>query len=62
MSKDIVLNFRTTYVSRRGKLIINGKKIAVNYLKGWFLVDLVAALPFDVLYAADVYSGEVSLN
>ncbi|XP_015113234.1 potassium voltage-gated channel subfamily H member 8 isoform X1 [Diachasma alloeum] len=55
---DIVLNFRTTYVSRKGKLIINGKKIAVNYLKGWFLIDLVAALPFDVLYAADVYSGE----
>ncbi|KAK0093508.1 hypothetical protein PV326_013384 [Microctonus aethiopoides] len=57
---DIVLNFRTTYVSRKGKLVINGRKIAINYLKGWFLCDLLAALPFDLLYAFDVYSGEES--
>lgn len=57
---DIVLNFRTTYVSRKGEVVSNSKSIAVNYLKGWFFVDLVAALPFDFLYASDVYSGEVS--
>lgn len=59
-STDIVLNFRTTYVSRKGEVVSNSKSIAVNYLKGWFMVDLVAALPFDFLYASDVYSGEVS--
>ncbi|XP_061939546.1 potassium voltage-gated channel subfamily H member 8 isoform X2 [Apis cerana] len=57
---DIVLNFRTTYVSRKGEVVSNSKSIAVNYLKGWFFVDLVAALPFDFLYASDVYSGEES--
>ncbi|XP_034945688.1 potassium voltage-gated channel subfamily H member 8 [Chelonus insularis] len=57
---DIVLNFRTTYVSRKGKLVINGRKIATNYLRSWFLIDLLAALPFDLLYAFDVYSGEES--
>lgn len=57
---DIILNFRTTYVSRKGEVVSNSKSIAVNYLKGWFFVDLVAALPFDFLYASDVYSGEVS--
>ncbi|XP_044012585.1 potassium voltage-gated channel subfamily H member 8 isoform X2 [Aphidius gifuensis] len=57
---DIILNFRTTYVSRKGKLVINGKKIAVHYLKGWFSIDLVAALPFDLMYASDVYSSEES--
>ncbi|XP_024945498.1 potassium voltage-gated channel subfamily H member 8 isoform X2 [Cephus cinctus] len=57
---DIILNFRTTYVSRKGEVVSNGKSIALNYLKSWFLVDLVAALPFDVLYASDVYSGEES--
>ena len=41
-------------------MVSNSKSIAVNYLKGWFFVDLVAALPFDFLYASDVYSGEVS--
>lgn len=60
MFSDIILNFRTTYVSRKGKLVIKGKSIALNYLKSWFLVDLLAALPFDLLYASDVYSGEVS--
>ncbi|XP_048267404.1 potassium voltage-gated channel subfamily H member 8 isoform X4 [Bombus terrestris] len=57
---DIILNFRTTYVSRKGEVVSNSKSIAVNYLKGWFFVDLVAALPFDFLYASDVYSGEES--
>ncbi|XP_031832379.2 eag-like K[+] channel isoform X3 [Nomia melanderi] len=57
---DIVLNFRTTYVSRKGEVVSNSKSIAVNYVKGWFIVDLVAALPFDFLYASDVYSGEES--
>lgn len=60
-SLDIVLNFRTTYVSRKGEVVSNSKSIAVNYVKGWFIVDLVAALPFDFLYASDVYSGEVSI-
>lgn len=58
---DIALNFRTTYVSRKGEVVSNPKSIAVNYFKGWFVVDLLAALPFDLLYASDVYSGEVSL-
>ncbi|XP_029173079.1 potassium voltage-gated channel subfamily H member 8 isoform X4 [Nylanderia fulva] len=55
---DILFNFRTTYVSRKGEVVSNSKSIAVNYVKGWFVVDLVAALPFDFLYASDVYSGE----
>ncbi|XP_011700934.1 PREDICTED: potassium voltage-gated channel subfamily H member 8 [Wasmannia auropunctata] len=59
---DIVLNFRTTYVSRKGEVVSNSKSIAVNYVKGWFFVDLVAALPFDFLYASDVYSGEESAH
>lgn len=57
---DILLNFRTTYVSRKGEVVSNSKSIALNYVKSWFFVDLVAALPFDFLYASDVYSGEVS--
>ncbi|KAI4487979.1 hypothetical protein M0802_011638 [Mischocyttarus mexicanus] len=56
---DILLNFRTTYVSRKGEVVSNSKSIALNYVKSWFFVDLVAALPFDFLYASDVYSGEV---
>lgn len=61
-SPDIVLNFRTTYVSRKGEVVSNSRSIAVNYVKGWFIVDFVAALPFDFLYASDVYSGEVGIS
>lgn len=56
---DILLNFRTTYVSRKGEVVSDSKSIAVNYLRGWFVVDLLAALPFDHLYASDLYNGEV---
>ncbi|KAI5720578.1 hypothetical protein M8J77_009037 [Diaphorina citri] len=54
--KNIALNFRTTYVSKKGEVVSSSKSIAVNYLKSWFIVDLLAALPFDLLYASDVYS------
>jgi len=54
-----VLNFRTTYVNRKGEVVSKSRSIALNYLKSWFIVDLLAALPFDLLYAFDVYTGEV---
>ncbi|XP_058465594.1 potassium voltage-gated channel subfamily H member 8 isoform X2 [Malaya genurostris] len=57
---DILVNFRTTYVSRKGEVVSDSKSIAVNYLRGWFVVDLLAALPFDHLYASNVISGEES--
>lgn len=56
---DILLNFRTTYVSRKGEVVSDWKAIAINYMRGWFVVDLLAALPFDHLYASDLYTGEV---
>ena len=31
------------------QVVSDPKKIAVHYLKGWFLIDLVAAIPFDLL-------------
>lgn len=59
---DIVLNFRTTFVSKKGEVVSDSKAIALNYIRSWFVVDLLAALPFDLLYASDVYSGAVSTN
>ncbi|XP_049299665.1 potassium voltage-gated channel subfamily H member 8 isoform X2 [Anopheles funestus] len=57
---DILVNFRTTYVSRKGEVVSDSKSIALNYLRSWFVVDLLAALPFDHLYASNVISGEES--
>lgn len=58
---DIILNFRTTFVSRKGEVVSNSRLIAVNYFRSWFIVDLLAALPFDLLYASQVYDGGVSI-
>ncbi|XP_031351425.1 potassium voltage-gated channel subfamily H member 6 isoform X3 [Photinus pyralis] len=46
---DILINFRTTYVSGTDEVVSHPARIAVHYLKGWFLIDLVAAIPFDLL-------------
>jgi len=46
---DILINFRTTYVSDTDEVVSQPSKIAVHYFKGWFLIDLVAAIPFDLL-------------
>uniref|UniRef100_A0A8B9MMK0 Voltage-gated inwardly rectifying potassium channel KCNH3 n=1 Tax=Accipiter nisus TaxID=211598 RepID=A0A8B9MMK0_9AVES len=51
---DIILNFRTTFVSKSGQVVLEPRAVARHYLAGWFLLDLVAALPFDLLAACQV--------
>ncbi|KAG9267288.1 potassium voltage-gated channel subfamily H member 6-like isoform X1 [Astyanax mexicanus] len=46
---DIVINFRTTYVNHNDEVVTHPKRIAIHYIKGWFLIDMVAAVPFDLL-------------
>lgn len=46
---DIVISFRTTYVNHNDEVVTHPKLIAIHYIKGWFLIDMVAALPFDLL-------------
>lgn len=53
-SSDIVLNFRTTYVSQSGQVVYDSRSIYLHYCTTWFFVDLIAALPFDLLYAFNV--------
>ncbi|XP_059180813.1 potassium voltage-gated channel subfamily H member 4-like isoform X2 [Centropristis striata] len=51
---DIILNFRTTYVSQSGQVVYEARSICIHYATTWFFVDLVAALPFDLLYAFNI--------
>ena len=47
---DIPLNFRSASVDKHTEQIIcDPKEIAVLYLKSWFIVDFVAAIPFEFL-------------
>ncbi|XP_030591638.1 potassium voltage-gated channel subfamily H member 4a [Archocentrus centrarchus] len=51
---DILLNFRTTYVSQSGQVVYDTRSICIHYCTTWFFVDLIAALPFDLLYAFNI--------
>ena len=46
---DIFINFRTTFVDSHDEVVSNPCRIAVHYVKTWFAVDFVAAIPFELL-------------
>lgn len=48
---DIVLNFHTTFVGPAGEVISDPKLIRMNYLKTWFVIDLLSCLPYDIINA-----------
>ena len=57
---DIFMNFRTGFYDTRGVLVIDFGKIANNYFKGWFLLDLITCLPVNyvmMLIAMDTDSS-----
>ncbi|XP_031442518.1 potassium voltage-gated channel subfamily H member 8 [Clupea harengus] len=56
---DIVFSFRTSYVSKSGQVIFDARQICFHYLTTWFVIDLVAALPFDLLYAFKISVASV---
>lgn len=43
---DIVLSFFTAYEITPGKYEYRKSKIACNYIKGFFFIDLVTTIPF----------------
>ncbi|CAL8393980.1 unnamed protein product [Gadus morhua 'NCC'] len=48
---DIVLNFHTTFVGPSGEVISDARSIRMNYLKTWFMIDLLSCLPYDIINA-----------
>ncbi|XP_033641645.1 potassium voltage-gated channel unc-103-like [Asterias rubens] len=47
---DIFINFRTTFIDDvKGEVVSDPPKIAKHYLKGWFVIDVLAAIPFDLI-------------
>ncbi len=47
---DCFVNFFTTYTDDEKNVeITDRKKICLNYLKSWFLIDLMSCLPFDLI-------------
>ena len=41
-------------MNKKGEVVSDPRHICLHYLRGWFILDLVAALPFDLIYASEV--------
>ena len=47
---DILINFRTIYICPKTESdILDGKRIALNYIKGRFTIDILASVPLEVI-------------
>lgn len=58
---DIIVNFFTAFeLAVTKKMETNLKAIAVNYMSGWFLIDLAATFPFQLVLTSDSSEGDVS--
>ncbi|XP_044024612.1 potassium voltage-gated channel subfamily H member 5-like isoform X2 [Siniperca chuatsi] len=56
---DIVLNFHTTFVGPAGEVISDAKLIRMNYMKTWFVIDLLSCLPYDIINAFENVDDDV---
>ncbi|KAF1376595.1 hypothetical protein PFLUV_G00213100 [Perca fluviatilis] len=56
---DIVLNFHTTFVGPAGEVISDAKLIRMNYLRTWFVIDLLSCLPYDIINAFEHVDEDV---
>ncbi|OMJ95537.1 hypothetical protein SteCoe_1141 [Stentor coeruleus] len=54
---DVLINFNTCYYEITGKLITGRKKISVNYMKTWFIVDLISSFPIQLFEDSVVTSS-----
>ena len=52
---DICVNFRTGYYEEDEE-VMDWSRIGVNYLLGWFWLDLLSSIPFELISAS--MSGE----
>lgn len=47
---DIIVNFFTVYPNEHEDYVTKRKTIALHYLKGWFIFDIVAILPINYFF------------
>ena len=45
---DVILMFMTAYYDDDFSIISDRKLIAINYLKTWFTIDILAIIPFEI--------------
>jgi len=58
---DIIFNFNLAY-DDRGKFISDRKLISRRYLKSWFTIDILATIPFEILFSGFAFAGHRALR
>lgn len=46
---DIFVNFMSAYEQDNGNIEMRPRKIAINYLTGFFIIDFLASFPMDLV-------------
>ena len=47
---DIIFTFFSAYYNSIEELITNRRQICCNYIKSWFILDLISVLPFSYIF------------
>ncbi|CAG9325145.1 unnamed protein product [Blepharisma stoltei] len=58
---DIIFNFNTGFF-KRGILIMNRKLIAWNYLKTWFILDILSSFPYSWIIQGGIFQNDTVNN
>ena len=55
---DIIFTFRTVLIDESGKICTSKRKIYKKYLRGWFIIDIIASLPLDIIkiFFSEIFS------
>ena len=54
---DIFVIFNSAYHDSEFKIVEDRKQISENYLKGWFAIDVLAIIPFELLMSQTEEDG-----
>ena len=55
---DILINFISAYEDPiNGLPVVSLKRIAINYLTGWFIIDFIAVIPTQIIEEAFTGGG-----
>lgn len=58
---DILVCFNAETMTDEFELISDRKQITINYLKGWFFIDTVSIIPFELFLQGDKYNKLVRI-
>jgi len=50
---DIIINFYSAYHDKNDDIVIDKGRIAMRYLKGWFLIDFLGVFPINLVIDGD---------